>query len=160
MVVGLLLLKFHKKDSTGEEKVEPLVVLFSLLSCMLNGFPGLLDKLLMKDLNSSQLQFWYMLFLVLFYGLYIVLSKTKIHLVSALKNYWIWILSIMFVIGDKALFIANQSPDSRVTIMTLLKQVGCIVTILAGKFVFKEKNIGYKLFCAGVIIAGIVIAVL
>ena len=78
---------------------------------------------------------------------------------SALKNYWIWILSLIFVIGDKALFIANQSPDSKVTIMTLLKQAGCIVTILAGKFIFKEKNIGYKLFCAGVIITGIVLSV-
>ena len=73
--------------------------------------------------------------------------------------YFFRILSIIFVIGDKALFIANQSPDSKVTIMTLLKQAGCIVTILAGKFVFKEKNIGYKLFCAGVIITGIVLSV-
>ena len=97
--------------------------------------------------------------LVLFYLAYIVFTKTKIHLVSALKNYWIWILSLIFVIGDKALFIANQSPDSKVTIMTLLKQAGCIVTILAGKFIFKEKNIGYKLFCACVIITGIVLSV-
>jgi len=44
--------------------------------------------------------------------------------------------------------------------MTLLEQAGCVVTILAGKFLFKEKNIAYKLFCAAVIITGIVIAVL
>ena len=49
---------------------------------------------------------------------------------------------------------------SRVTVMTLIKQSGCVVTILAGKFIFKEKNIGYKLFCAAVIVAGIVISVL
>jgi drug/metabolite transporter (DMT)-like permease len=118
-----------------------------------------MDKVLMQRMSSTQLQFWYMLFLVLFYLAYIIFTKTKIHFFSALKNYWIWILSIMFVVGDKALFIANQSPDSKVTIMTLLKQAGCIVTILAGKFVFKEKNIGYKLFCAGVIITGIVLSV-
>lgn len=146
-----------KPEST--EKVEKKIVLFALLSCLLNGVSGTMDKILMQSVTSTQLQFWYMLFLVLFYGLYILFTKTKIKLVSALKNYWIWILSIMFVIGDKALFIANQSPDSRVTIMTLLKQAGCIVTILAGKFIFKEKNIGYKLFCAGVIITGIVLSV-
>ena len=66
----------------------------------------------------------------------------------------------MFVIGDKALFIANRMPESRVTVMTLVKQSCCIVTILAGKFIFKEKNIAYKLVCAGIIITGIVIAVL
>lgn len=142
------------------ERVETGIVLFALLSCLLNGVSGTMDKLLMKSVTSTQLQFWYMLFLLLFYALYIIVTKEKIKLLTALKNYWIWILSILFVIGDKALFIANQSPDSRVTIMTLLKQAGCIVTILAGKFIFKEKNIGYKLFCAGVIITGIVLAVL
>ncbi|MBQ8800426.1 MAG: EamA family transporter [Lachnospiraceae bacterium] len=141
------------------ERVEFKIVCFALLSCLLNGVSGTMDKVLMLKISSTQLQFWYMLFLVLYYLLYIIVTKTKIRLVSALKNYWIWILSLIFVIGDKALFIANQSPDSKVTIMTLLKQAGCIVTILAGKFIFKEKNIGYKLFCAGVIIAGIVLSV-
>ncbi|MBR2408887.1 MAG: EamA family transporter [Lachnospiraceae bacterium] len=157
---------FMKKGRDGEllkkepaEKVGFKIVCFALLSCLLNGVSGTMDKVLMRRMSSTQLQFWYMLFLVLFYLLYIVITKTKIRLWSALKNYWIWILSLIFVIGDKALFLANQSPDSKVTIMTLLKQAGCIVTILAGKFIFKEKNIGYKLFCAGVIIAGIVLSV-
>ncbi len=84
----------------------------------------------------------------------------KVKFKSALKNYWIWILAIMFVIGDRALFIANSMPESRVTVMTLIKQSCCLVTILAGKFIFKEKNITYKLVCALIIIAGIFIAVL
>ena len=66
----------------------------------------------------------------------------------------------MFVIGDKALFIANGAGESRITIMTLIKQSCCIVTILAGKVIFKEKQVGYKLFCAAVIIVGIVVSVL
>lgn len=49
---------------------------------------------------------------------------------------------------------------SRITVMTLIKQSGSLVTILAGKFIFKEKNIAYKLICAGIIIIGIVIGVL
>lgn len=171
---GLLLYRYQtgekrllrKKHAEGElfpkepaEKVGVKIVCFALLSCLLNGVSGTMDKVLMLRMTSTQLQFWYMLFLVLFYLLYILITKTKIRFWSALKNYWIWILSFIFVVGDKALFIANQSLDSKVTIMTLLKQAGCIVTILAGKFIFKEKNIGYKLFCAGVIIAGIVLSV-
>ncbi len=157
---------FGKKNAMAEpvtkepaEKVGFKIVCFALLSCLLNGVSGTMDKVLMQRMTSTQLQFWYMLFLVLFYLAYILITRTKIRLWSALKNYWIWILSLIFVIGDKALFIANQSADSKVTIMTLLKQAGCIVTILAGKFIFKEKNIGYKLFCAGVIITGIVLSV-
>ncbi len=126
---------------------------------MLNAVSGLMDKLLMKNMNSSQLQFWYMLFLLLCYTAYLLVTGTKIRR-SVWKNGWIWLLAILFVAADKALFIANGMEQSRITVMTLLKQSGCIVTILAGKFIFKEKNIGYKLFCAAVIVAGIVIGVM
>lgn len=157
---GLLLLKYRKKGQEQEEKVVVIYVVMALVSCVLNAVSGLMDKLLMKDMTSAQLQFWYMLFLVLMYAVYIVVSRTKIRFQSLFSNYWIWLLSFMFVVADRALFIANGMEGSRITVMTLIKQSGCIVTILAGKLIFHEKNIGYKLFCAGVIIAGIVVAVL
>lgn len=168
---GLLLLKFKpvflqrlfkiEQAPVTEEKEKSnttFYVILALISCFLNAISGLLDKILMKDISSSQLQFWYMLFLVIFYGVYILVTKEKISL-SVFKNPWVWALAIMFVIGDKALFIANGMEESRITIMTLIKQAGCLVTILGGRFVFKEKNIAYKLFCASVIILGIVLGV-
>lgn len=157
---GLLLLKCRKKGTGQEEKVSALYVVMALLSCMLNAVSGLMDKLLMRQMNSASLQFYYMFFLVLFYVVYILISRTKIRFKSVWSNYWIWLLSLMFVVADRALFIANGMEQSRVTVMTLIKQSGCVVTILAGKFIFREKNIGYKLFCAAVIVCGIVIAVL
>lgn len=157
---GLLLLKCRKKGTGQEEKVSALYVMMALLSCMLNAVSGLMDKLLMRQMNSASLQFYYMFFLVLFYAVYILISRTKIRFKSVWSNYWIWLLSLMFVVADRALFIANGMEQSRVTVMTLIKQSGCVVTILAGKFIFHEKNIGYKLFCAAVIVCGIVIAVL
>lgn len=143
-----------------EEHVPVILVLFALASCMLNAVSGLLDKILTKDITSAQLQFWYMLFLVLYYLVYIIITKEKIDVKASLKNPWIWLLAILFVIADRSLFLANANPESRISIMTLIKQSGCIVTILAGKFIFHEKNIAYKLICAAVIIAGIVVAVL
>ena len=65
----------------------------------------------------------------------------------------------MFVLADKALFIANADPNSRLTVMTLVKQSCCLVTILGGKLVFKEKNILKKCLCAAIIIAGIMIGI-
>ena len=150
--------KQKNKEQQNEEHVPVILVLFALASCMLNAISGLLDKILTKDITSSQLQFWYMLFLVLYYLIYILCSHTRIRK-EVWKNGWIWLLAVLFVIADKALFVANGIPDSRITIMTLLKQSGCVVTILAGKFIFKEKNVGYKLFCAAVIVIGIVIGV-
>ena len=158
---GLILLKFRPRSTKNgqKENVQVIYVLSAFASCILNAVSGLMDKLLMRDISSSQLQFWYMLFLVSYYGIYLVVTRTTIRK-SVLKNGWIWLLSLLFVIADRALFIANGMEGSRVTVMTLIKQSGCVVTILAGKFIFKEKNIGYKLFCAAVIVAGIVISVL
>lgn len=133
-------------------------VILALISCMLNAVSGFLDKVLMTDMTSAQLQFWYMLFLVIYYVLYVIFTKEKIRM-SVLKNGWVWLLAVMFVIGDKALFIANGNPNSKITIMTLIKQSGCIVTILGGKFIFKEKNTGYRFFCAVIVILGIVMGV-
>ena len=148
----------HPEHVEPKEKGNPILfIIMAFLSALLNAVSGTMDKILTKDVTPAQLQFWYMLFLLLMYGAYILVTRTKLDVKRALKNYWIWILSFLFIIADRALFIANQIGDSQVTVMTLLKQAGCIVTILAGRFVFKEKGIGYKLCCAGVIITGIVI---
>lgn len=175
--MGLLLLKYHppflyrlfvKEENTitdeskkhaSNDNVKPIYIFFAFFSCMMNALSGLLDKILMQDMNSSQLQFWYMLFMVSYYAIYMLVTRTKLSR-NVWKNGWIWLLSILFVAADKALFIANGMADSRVTIMTLLKQSGCVVAILAGKYIFKEKNTGYKLFCAAIIVIGIVIGVM
>lgn len=163
-IIGLLLvagglLMLRLKKAKEPENTGAVYVLLAFASCLLNALSGLLDKLITRTATSGQLQFWYMLFLVSFYGIYLVLSRKKVRWRDAVKNDWIWILSILFIVADRALFIANAMPESRVTVMTLVKQSGCIVTILAGKWFFHEKNIGYKLLCAAVIIAGIVIGV-
>lgn len=170
---GLLLLKFQppflKKIFKNDEgsvpsldaqtKSSSFYVFLALASCLLNAGSGFLDKILMKNISSSQLQFWYMLFLTIYYLIYILITREKIRK-TIFKNWWILLLAVMFVIGDKALFIANGMEGSKITIMTLLKQSGCIVTILGGKFIFKEKNTIYRLFCAAMVILGIVIGVM
>ncbi len=162
--LGLLLLKYKPKSkegsAAGKESVDVKLVIMAFASCLFNAVSGLLDKLLMREISSAQLQFWYMLFLVLMYLAFLLVTRTPVHLGSLIKNYWIWILSILIVVADRALFVANGMADSRITVMTLLKQSGCIVTILAGRFLFHEKNTGHKLFCAAIIIAGIVMGVL
>ncbi len=142
------------------EVIKPMLVIIALFSCILNAVSGTLDKYLMgTGMSSGQLQFWYTLFMVIYYGIYILIKKIKIHWKELVKNHWIWIMSVLFVLADRALFIANGNPDSRVTIMTLIKQSACLITIIGGKLIFKEKNILYKLCCAAIIVAGIVISV-
>lgn len=166
---GLVMLKFRPWKAGSAQKADgaqaassapatTLYVILALLSCMLNAVSGFLDKVLMKDITSAQLQFWYMLFLISFYLIYVLVTREKIRS-SVWKNWWVWLLALMFVVGDKALFVANGYPESKITVMTLIKQSGCIVAILGGKFIFKEKNTTWRLICALVIIAGIVMGV-
>lgn len=172
VALGLIFLKRRKKEAN--ENIRPIIVVMALVSCMLNAVSGFLDKVLTQYITPSQLQFYYMFYLTLLYLAYLIVDtiildvilprrhvnvSQKINIIGAVKNYWIWILAILFVIADKALFVANANPDSRITIMTLVKQSGCVVSILAGKFIYKEKNMLHKFICAAVIITGIVIAV-
>ena len=138
----------------------------AIFSCLLNAVSGFLDKLFMKDVTTSQLQFWYLLFLCAYYVLYLVAGHVKAASkfssgerisLSVVKNWWVWALAILFVVGDKALFMANGIPESSVSVMTLLKQSSCIITIIGGRLFFKEKDTAYRFFCAVVIIAGIVL---
>ena len=168
VIGGLLMLKFKPHSSANpvanpanstSATVSVFLVLLAFASCIFNSFSGFMDKILMRDISSAQLQFWYMLFIVIYYILFVLIKRQKLSW-TVLKNGWIWALAAMFVIGDKALFIANANPNSRITMMTLIKQSACIVTILGGKFIFHEKGIGYKLICAAVVICGIVLGVM
>ena len=178
---GLLLLRFKPgflklsdetvsepaaaSDSTGKgiliggERVAGIILIMAFVSTFLNAVSGNLDKYLMStgNVTSGQLQFWYMLYMLIYYGIYVIVTKTRITK-SVWKNGYVWLISILFFVADRCLFIANGYAESKVTVMTLLKQVCVVVTILGGRFIFKEKNIAYKLFCAGVVVAGIVIA--
>lgn len=170
VITGITLVNIKKKKSTGENttfKVVPLM----LISCILNALSGTLDKFLLSTspdrwlygddvLTASQMQFWYMLYLTLFYLIYILVKQEKIEVKKTLKCPWIYILSVLFIIADRALFIANSDPDSTIVVMTLIKQSSVLVSILLGRLIYKEKNILYRTLCALLIITGIVISVI
>lgn len=162
VLIGLFLLKVIKGDNGETSTLSAKHVTLAVVSCLLNAISGLLDKIIMKNpsITSGELQFSYMLVLVILYGAYLIFTKTKIDFKNLKSNYWILILAIMFIVADRCLFIANKDPNSKITIMTLIKQSACFVTIILGKIVYKEKDLRKKLICASVVLAGIVIAVM
>lgn len=157
VMLGLLLVNYNKGNNI---EIKAKYAIIALVSCILNATSGIMDKVLMKNMTSSQLQFWFMAMMVVFYISYIVFTKEKISLKCIKNNIWIIVMSVLFVVGDKALFVANSITESSVSIMTILKQSACFVTILGGWIVFKEKNIAYRLFCAVIIVVGICISVI
>ncbi len=170
IIIGITMVNLKSKKHSGENttlKVIPLV----LVSCILNALSGTLDKFLLSQspdrwiygdeiLTASQMQFWYMLYLTSFYLIYILMKREKINVKKCLKCHWIYVLSVLFIIADRALFIANTDPNSTIVVMTLVKQSSVLISILLGRLIYKEKNILYRTLCALLIIAGIVISVI
>ncbi len=170
VIAGITLVNLKSKQ-TPTERPNKLVIVLVLISCLLNSVSGIMDKWLLSTqggrwflgdeiITSSQLQFWYMLYLTLFYVAYALIKREKINVKKCITCPWIWILSLLFVVADRALFVANSSPDSTVVVMTLIKQSSVLVTIAMGKIMYKEQHILYRILCAVLIIAGIVLSVL
>lgn len=170
VICGITFVNLKSKHGVGE-KVSKKVILLVAASGLLNSVSSVMDKWLLSDepnrfffgnetIQSSQLQFWYMLYLVAFYGIYILIKREKINVVKCIKCPWIWILSVLFVVADRCLFIANADPNSTVVVMTLIKQSSVLVTIAMGKIVYKEKNILYRICCALLVIAGIMLSLI
>lgn len=158
VLIGLILVNYQKNEKG--ERARPIWIILAILSCLLNASSGVMDKVLMRHMESGALQFWFMLLMLLFYGAYILITRTKISLKSVIKNYWILLIALTLVIGDKALFIANASPSSSVSAMTLIKQSACFISILGGKLMFKEQNIAKRLACAALILFGIAVSLI
>lgn len=161
VLAGLLILALSRGKIRGTG-VSGRIMLLAVLSCLLNAVSGTLDKVLMKtgEITSGQLQVWYMFFLTLLYLAYILVSKTKIDVRTLKTNGWIVAMSVLFVVSDRALFIANSYADSSVTAMTLIKQSSVIMSLLLGKLWFKEKGVFRRALCALLIAAGIVLSVI
>lgn len=161
VIDGLVLVNMTKNSGTvNGEKIKPVFVFLVMVSCCMNSVSEIFDKWLMRPqtgITTAQLQFWYMFFLTCMYFIHILVKKIHIDWRAAYKNYWIAILAVLFVIGDKALFTANRTGD--VIPLTLIKQSAVLITIVGGKLVFKETKTLFKLLCATVIICGIVIGV-
>lgn len=160
LVLSGLFMVNAKRDGETKQTAGAKVIAMMLVCCLCNAGSEILDKFLMAEIESTQLQFWYMFYLVLFYFVYILLTGTKVSVKCLKRNYWIWMSAVLFVIGDKALFVACSQQNSTVIAMTLIKQCSVLITIWGGKLVFNEKNIVYRTLCACIIIAGIVVALL
>ncbi len=160
IILGLYFVNQNKIEN--KEEYNHKYVVYILLSCFFNSVSGTLDKYIMStgEITSSALQFWFMLLLSAFYLLYMLIKKEKFEARKTFTNPWLYILSILLVIGDRLLFIANSDSASQVVTMTIIKQVDVVVTILLGRLIYKEKNIIRKLLCAFIIILGIVLSVI
>ena len=157
IVFGLLLVNANRNK---EKKKSKKYVWYLLVACVLMSIAGLLDKIICSNVEVATFQFWILLYLFIISWIYVLCRKIKIDFKSVSKNYWIYLYSIFYVIGDKIIFTANSIEGSQISIIALLKQVSVIITVLVGGKIFKEHHLEKKLLCSLIIIMGIIIVTL
>ena len=156
VVVGLTLVNLKKGD--GGREMTATVFVAAMLNCFLNAVSGVMDKVLMRYMTSAQLQFWFMLFMTVIYGVILLVRRERVAWKTLATNYWVPLMSLSLVVGDRLLFEANAHPHSEVTLMTVVKQSSVLVSVLTGWLVYHEKNIVYKLLCTLLVLLGIFVA--
>lgn len=168
-LIGIIIVLFGmflvNNISNNKEKkdVSLKIILILILSCLFAAISGFIDKKILVYVTNKQLQFWFLLFLsVIYWGILIVRNKgiKKIKIGNIDKNYWIPIMALFFVVGDKFWFMSNEDPFSKLTLMTIINQSAIIEIIILGKFFFKEDKIIKKLLCSILIIFGVVLALM
>ena len=154
VVLGLILVnKGSHEEGSKNNSMKPILIL--LVSCIFNSISAIIDKKVLSHVNSGQLQFWFLLFLSIYFWLFVIIRREKIDFKIVKKNYWIPLAAISIVTSDRLLFKANQIESSQVIVITMLNQLSVIISIILGKVLFGEKNIIKKLLYSLLIICGI-----
>ncbi len=79
VILGLVLVNVSENKGKNKDGSFKLIVLL-LLSCLLNSVSAIIDKRVLLYVTSSQLQFWFILFLTVYYWLFLIINEKKIVL--------------------------------------------------------------------------------
>lgn len=155
VIVGLVLVNITGKE-VQKKNNNKIIVLF-LISCIGSAVSAIIDKKILVHITTSQLQFWFYLFLTILFFIALIIKEKKIDISSIKNNYWIPLIAICMAMSDRLLFIANSIQSSKVIVMIVLKQLSVVISIILGKLIFKENNILKKILYSILIIIGVVI---
>ena len=167
---GILLLKnepnkdiFLQRKNENSSK-DKRILIFFLISCVLSEVSGIIDKFALQTITSNQMQWWFMLFNALIFILicFIISIKNKkfICTKSDWKNIYIYTVAFVLILADQFLFTGLMSPESKASIVSILKQLRVIVSVLIGGLIFKEKGLKKRLYYLVIIFLGIIIILL
>ena len=117
-----------------------------ILAVVTGSVSGLYDKYLMTCLDRMNVQVWYNFYQLLVMGIILLaLWYPKRH--TSTKFQWknsIPLISLLLILADFAYFYALSYEDSMISIVSLVRRSGVVVSFIAGALWFKEKNLKAK----------------
>lgn len=121
-------------------------IFFMVFAVVTGSLSGLYDKFLMTRLDRMNVQVWYNYYQLLVMGIILLsLWYPKRH--TTTKFQWknsIPLISLLLVMADFAYFYALSYEESMISIVSLVRRSGVVVSFFAGALWFKEKNLKTK----------------
>lgn len=139
-------------------------IIFFVLACICSETSAILDKLIIDQVSTNQMQFWFMFFVsvIIWVAFFVLCIKEKKMLVCKAdwKNWAMYVFPVILIVADRFLFTALSQPDVLVSGVAIIKQLSTIVSVIFGGLLYKEPKLQYKLIYLAFILVGIVIVVI
>lgn len=122
-------------------------ILFIVLATITGAISGLYDKFLMTRFDRMTVQAWnnfYQCLLMVFILVFLWLPVRKSN-----PFQWRWqivFISVFLTLADFAYFYALSYPDAMISVVSMIRRSGVVVTFVAGALFFREKNLKSKAF--------------
>lgn len=131
---------------------------FMVGSALLSAVSATIDKIALRKINSGQMQFWFSLFMAVFYLTALFFSQLKAKQGFKIKfNFFIPLMSLLLLVSDRIYFNAVNIPSSQIAIIMPIRKISIFISVIVGGLLFKEKNIKEKFWCICLLIGGIVL---
>ncbi len=167
VVLGIAFLKKDEKENLFlkrldvNKKKERKVIIFFVISCVLSEISAIIDKYTLQTITSNQLQWWFMLFCAIFITLFFFgmccYKKKMLVKKEDWKNVFMYAFPFILIFMDSLLFKGLMDPNSKASLVSIIKQLSLVVSVVVGGLLFKEKNLKNRLYYLGFILCGIVI---
>lgn len=130
-----------------------------ILAILTGSCSGLYDKFLMTRLDRINVQVWFNFYQLFLMGI-ILLVLWYPHRKHTTPFHWKWsvpLISLFLVLADFAYFYALSYEDSMISVISLVRRSGVVVTFMAGAILFKEKNLKAKFIDLLLVILGMIV---
>lgn len=166
--IGILitLIFFFRLSTTG--KLEGIHfgtnkwIFFIVGATLLSAASGLYDKFIMRRVDRVAVQAWFSFYQVALLFPVLALYRWRLPKGERTPFHWKWsipLIAVFLVLADYLYFYALSIPDSMVSIISLLRRDGVVISFTVGAFVFHEKNLWKKsLYLAGIVLGILIIS--
>lgn len=129
-----------------------------LVATLLGAGSALYDKYLLATLAipRNTVQFWFSVDLVAILG---AAWFARSLFGQRRPFHWRWSIpatGVLLIVADYAYFSAVSEPGVHIAVLSLIRRCSCLVTFVAGVYVFHEKNVARKAAALALILAGVV----